>query len=107
MATYAEQMWIADQSSSRSRVDFLMTKAAVAVMAEDASTDSHADRVVYAKKVLEGTASVPRYTVACVTNSTLVTNGDVAAPPLYGISDSDLEFTVNSLFNAMAGVATV
>ena len=106
MASFDEMMVIADTQTFQRRVEYCMKKAAVAVMAEDAGTTSHAERVVYAKTVLDGTASVAEYAAACVTNSTLTAAGDVDDPPLHGISDNDLEFTVNSMFNAMAGVAT-
>jgi len=106
MATYDTMETIANQTSFLRRVRYSMKKAAVAVMAEDAGTASHAERVVYAKTVLDGTASVQEYASAAVTNATITTNGDITAGPLFGTSDSDLEFTVNSMFNAMAGVAT-
>ena len=75
-------------------------------MAEDAGTTNHAERVVYAINVLEGTASVGEAAKAVVTNATLTAAGDSDAADM-GITDNDLEFTVNSMFNAFAGVATV
>ena len=105
-ATTAQAYWIADQTSMLRRVKFLATKAAVAVMAEDAGTANHAERVVYAKTVLDGTYNANTMAIACLTNSTIQAGADVTDAPDYGISDNDLEFAVNSLFNAMAGVAT-
>ena len=87
------------------RVGFYMKKAAVAVMSEDAGTVSHAERVVYADKIIAGTASVREYSLGVMTNATM----EAAADPDIegnGISDTDLEFTVNSMFNAYAGIAT-
>lgn len=106
MASYDTMLTIALQTAFLRRVEYCAKKAAVAVMAEDAGTTNHAERVVYAKSILEGDASLQEYAKAVVTNSTLTTNGDLDSPPLFGISDNDLEFTVNSMFNAMAGVAT-
>jgi hypothetical protein len=106
MATYDTMATIAQQTAFLRRVGYCLNKAAIAVMAEDAGTAGHAERVVYAKEVLDGTANVANAANAVVTNATLTTNGDLASPPLFGISDSDLEFTVNSMFNAFAGVAT-
>ena len=105
MAGYQEMASIAASGQFKSRVEYCLKKAAVAVMAEDAGTASHADRVTYATKVLEGTGSVGEAAKAAVTNATLTASGDSDAADM-GISDSDLEFTVNSMFNALAGVAT-
>jgi len=106
MATYDEMQTIAGNTAFLRRVEYCLKKAAVAVMAEDAATVAHAERVTYANTVLDGAASVSEATKAVVTNATLTTNGDPDAGPLFGISDSDLEFTVNSMYNALAGVAT-
>jgi hypothetical protein len=105
MAGFAEMASIARSSLFQSRVEYCLKKAAIAVMAEDAATGNHAERVAYAKKVIDGTASVGEVSLAVVTNSTLTGNGNSSAADM-GVSDGDLEFTVNSMFNAFAGVAT-
>jgi hypothetical protein len=43
--------------------------------------------------------------MAAMTNSTITANGAPNTPPNFGVSDNDLEFTINSMFNAFAGVA--
>lgn len=106
MASFDEMLTIASQTAFLRRVEYALKKAAIAVMAEEASTANHSERVTYAKKILEGSASVSEYAKSVVTNSTITTNGDLSESPLFGINDSDLEYTVNSMFNAMAGVAT-
>lgn len=105
MASFIDMAIIAEQPSTRSRVEYCLKKAAVAVMAEAANTASHAERVAYAKKVLSGEASVAHVALAAMTNSTLTAAGAVGTAPNFGVSDGDLEFTVNSMFNAFAGVA--
>ena len=105
MASFQEMASIAASGPFQARVEYCMKKAAVAVMAEDTGTASHAERVVYAKKVLDGTASVSEYSKAAVTNTTLTAAGDSDAADM-GITDSELEYTINSMFNAFAGVAT-
>jgi len=42
-----------------------------------------------------------------LTNSTIAAESDVTKPTAgaYGIPDSDIQFAVNSLFNALAGVS--
>lgn len=106
MASYLDMAYIAEQPSTRSRVEYCLKKAAVAVMAEEANTANHAERVVFAKKVLAGEANIQNATLATMTNSTITSNGAPNTAPNFGISDNDLEFTVNSMFNAFAGVAT-
>ena len=88
------------------RVEFYMKKAAIAVMSEAGSTLNHSERVVYAKMILGGTADMKQYSIGVMTNSTLESMAD---PDIdgNGIMDSNLEFTVNSIFDAFAGVATV
>lgn len=106
MATFDVMAQIAANATFQGRVEYCLKKAAVAVMAEEAVTANHAERVVYAGKVLDGDASIVEAAKAVVTNATLTASGDIDAGPLFGISDGDLEFTVNSMFNALAGVAT-
>ena len=106
MAGYDEMITIAGSATTLRRVRYAMKKAAVAVMAEVNTTTNHAERVVYAKTVLDGSASVLGYSQAAMTNATLTTKGDISAVPNFGFTDSELEFTVDSMFNAMAGVAT-
>lgn len=101
MASFHDVVDIANTGKHRAAVKYYTIKAAVAIMAEDAGTESHAERVVYANMVLSGAASVDEYAIAVATNSTVL--GKILADQPY---DSDLEFVVNSLFNAFAGVST-
>ena len=105
MATFDQMATIAGHETFKRRVRYCANKAAVAVMAEAVETAGHADRVVYAKKILDGSANLDIYAHAVVTNSTLTANGDISQVPNMGITDGDLEFTVNSIFNAMAGIS--
>ncbi len=82
------------------KVHYYMVKAAVSVMAEAADTAKHAERVVFAKTILAGSASVPLYALGVTTNATV--KGHIDAGTSY---DDLLEFTVNSLFTAYAGGA--
>ena len=92
-------------SHFQGRIKHFMEKAAIAVMAEAIATPGHTERLAYAATVLDGTAQVIEYTVAVLTNSTVLaavgTDGDTAS-----VTDADLEFTVNSMFSAFAGFAT-
>ena len=93
-----EAMEVAADAGFQLRVKHFMQKAAAAVYAETTSGDKPA-RVAYAAKVLDGSASVYEYAVAVVTNATVAAGG-------LGTSDGDLEFTVNSFWNAFSGVET-
>ena len=77
------------------KVRYFLVKAAIAVMAEDGATDNHAARVLFAQKCLAGTASVASYALGVSTNATI--KGKIDAGTDY---DSDLEFVVNSMFDA-------
>lgn len=83
----------------QSKIKYLMQKAAIAVMAEAANTVEHTKRVAYASEILDGHASVQEFSLGVTTNSTIKTAIDASAD-----FNNDLEFVVNSLFNAFAGV---
>ena len=106
MGTYDEMATIAANNSFLRRVEYCMKKAAIDVMAESSGTASHTERVAYANNILGGSASVPAYALSVVTNSTITASADISNNPDFGISDSDLDFTVNSMYNAMAGIST-
>ena len=105
MADSLTVVQVANHPRFQGRVDYYMSKAAVAVIAEAQVTVGHAARVVYAKTILDGTASAQEYSTAVMTNSTLVAAAVITQAD-HGITDGDLEFTTNSMFNAMAGVET-
>jgi hypothetical protein len=96
---------VVKQPMFQGRVKSFMSSAAVAVMAETNTTNSHVERVAYANKVLDGSASVIEYAYAVMSNPTLKAAVDAGAEN-DGITDGDMEFAVSSVFNAMAGVTT-
>ena len=105
MATPTEAMVIANNSTWKTRIKYMMQKGAVAVMAEAGSVSGHDLRAAYAKTVLSGEASIYQYSVAVVTNSTILTGLNLSTnPDGANISDNDLEFTVNSMWDAFSGV---
>lgn len=105
MATSVEAVGVADMQRFKDRVNFYVIKAAVAVMAEDNLTANHSERVVFANKVFTSDYDLEQYVAAVLTNATVLSNLDVIADN-NGITDGDLEFTVNSMYNAFAGVDT-
>jgi hypothetical protein len=84
------------------KVMFYVTKAAIAVMAEEVITEHHALRVDFAIRVLKGSFSINAYALGVMANSTI--KGKIDSGSSY---DDDIEFTVNSLFTAFSGGANV
>lgn len=93
-----EWMFEASGKGFQKKVKYYMQKAAIAVIGEDNTTAGHAERLAYAKKVLDGEASVYEFAVGVVTNTTI--SGKIDSATDY---DGDLEFVVNSMFNDFAG----
>jgi len=103
MATSFEAMQAAGGSEFQLRVKFFATKAAIAIMAESAGTANHAERVVWANAEIAGENSTGQQSYSVSTNSTI--QADIDSSPGNGVSDGDMEFTVNSMVNAWAGVS--
>ena len=105
MATTTEAMVIANNSTWKSRIKFAMQKGAVAVMAEAGTVNGHAKRAAYAEVVLSGDASIYEYSVGVVTNATILSSLNISTnPDGSNITDGDVEFTVNSMWDAFSGV---
>lgn len=88
---------IAHNTDFQARIQYLMTKAAVAKL--NAATPSQADTIL-GQKILNGSANVAAWALAVVTNPTIAAGAHSANGST--IVDSDLEFTVNSLWAAFA-----
>lgn len=83
----------------RWKVNHFFYKAAVAIMAEPATTPHHAERAALANHILQGGFNVNTGVVAVLTNPAIE-----AKLSANQSADGDLEFVVNSLYNAMAGI---
>lgn len=95
--SFVEQMALAASPEFITRVAGAMVKSAIAVVNEAATTAYHATRAQWATQVLRDPEHYAKR-VAC----------GVAANPVItaASSDSDIEFTVNSIWDAYAGVIT-
>jgi hypothetical protein len=101
MASFSDLGTIASSASWVSRVQYAVMVAAVQVYAEDPNTPGHPARIAFAKAVINGVGnSAP---AAVLTNPSIAAEANVQAAPGYGIPDGDIQFTVNSLWNALAG----
>ncbi len=81
------------------KVKHEMQAAAIAVMNESEGTVHHVERLIYASKILDGSASLKEFCIGVLTNATI--KAHVTADTDY---TSDLAFVVTSNFNAFAGV---
>jgi len=81
------------------KVEIALVKAAVAVMAEAENTLDHSFRRSYAARVLANPADeAALMTIGIVTNATIA----ATAPTGASATDSDIQFTVESMFTAYA-----
>lgn len=93
--TFAGRQALAFDTVFISRVQFAMMKAAIAVQAESSGAANHTNRSGYARSVLNDPNRYgPLFAQGVVTNAAITDTS----------SDSDIEFTVNSLWDAYAGV---
>ena len=104
MAIPYELGLIAEQGTFQVRVDYYMQKAAIAIQSEALVTAGHTERAAYADEVVGGSASIKRHALAALTNGALAAAGDlsITADGGFGISDGDLEFAINEMWNAMS-----
>lgn len=93
------------------RVQFAAVKIALDVSAEAPATANHARRVAYARQVLQNPEQAARNMALGVAANTsisasVVSNGATgpARTATTTATDSDIEFTVSSIWNAYAGV---
>jgi hypothetical protein len=94
-ADYTSAFTLAQDPTFRGRVEIAMVTAAIAIMAEASTMPGHPNRVVFAAAVLSAPDTyVARFTLAVVQNVAIASNS----------TDSDIQFTVNSVFNALAGL---
>lgn len=78
----------------------LFVKAAIAVMNESSATPNHLERVAFARTILTGGLYSEMAVFAVLSNPVIQQKLED------GISiDGDLEFVINSIYNAMAGIS--
>ena len=94
--TLTEQVTAMSDAEFVGRVTQATILAAIAVMAESADTVGHSIRTAYANAVL----AAPTVAGGAMARG-VVTNAGIAST---AASDSDIQFTVNSMINAFAGV---
>lgn len=91
--TALEQYELSRTATFVQRVQQLAIKSAIAVAAEDPATASHAARMAWGNKIL-----LDPGTYGSILAGGVASNGAITAAS----SDSDIEFTINSQWNAYA-----
>jgi len=104
---YTDSYFLSTQQDFLGRVTIALLTAAIAVMAEDNTTTNHALRVTYAKKVLDDPDTYVRNAAkAVVTNVAISASFDKDNTHYTTTAtDNDIQFTVNSMFDALSGVS--
>lgn len=92
--TFAGRQELARDAVFVARVQHAMLKAAIAVQAEATNTTNHINRSAYARSVLNDPNRYGAFFAQGV-----VTNGAITDAS----SDSDIEFTVNAMWDAFSG----
>lgn len=103
MTGYSDLAQIAQQNDFLNRIRYALCHAAVDVMAESSGTPSHTARLAFAVKVLSGQADLASAAYAVLTNPSIAAG---AATDTSGnsVTDSDMQFAMNSVFGGLAGV---
>jgi hypothetical protein len=105
MASLTDLSSIALSVDFSRRINMAAFNCALAVMAESANTPSHAQRVIFAATILAGNSPNLLLAYGILNNTTIAAEADVSSPPGFAIPDGDLQFAMNSIFNAYAGVS--
>jgi hypothetical protein len=102
-ATYAQLGIMANDGIFQGRINYAMMTSAIAIYNESAGTTGHVARVAFAKLVLSGSYNVTAAALAILTNSTIAAEATMSPTPGANIPDADIQFSANSVWNAMAG----
>jgi hypothetical protein len=93
--SFFDQQQLANSSDFQLKVRHAMLKSAIAIMAETMSADYHEERAAFAQVALGEPERTGQRVAQCV-----VTNDNIDSES----SDADIEYTVNTMWNALSGV---
>ena len=91
---FLDQYKLAIDPEFVARVEIALAKSAAAVNSEATTTPGHVIRVKYSKRVLDAPASAAASAAVAVAASPAINDAS---------TDADIEFTINSLWNSLAG----
>lgn len=103
MATFDQLVTISADQGFRGRIFLAMTTAAVAVYNEASNTPGHAARAAYAVRILNSNSMPYSIILAVLGNPTISAEANPTQSPDFSIPDADIQFQVNSMWNALAG----
>lgn len=103
MASYDDLITIAGNTRFQDRIKYALTQAAISVYNEASSTTGHVARVGYATGVIGGSYNLAAASLAVLTNSTIAAEATLSTgPPGFSIPDGDIQFAVNSVWDALS-----
>jgi hypothetical protein len=102
-ATFSQLTTISNNGDFQNRVAYSLLVAAVNVYSELSSTPGHIARSKFATTVVNGQFNIQPIALAVLTNSTIAAEANILTTPGFAIPDADIQFAVNSLWNALAG----
>ncbi len=103
MAKYDDLIKIAGNTGFQDRIKYALTSAAISVYNELSSTTGHTARVAYASSIIGGNYNLAPASLAVLTNTSIAAEATIGSAPDYNVPDSDIQFAVNSLWDALAG----
>ena len=102
-ATFSDIGNIAADANFQKRVGYALMVAAVNVYSESPGTQAHPARVALAIRVLNGAFGNSTAAIAVMTNATIAAEANFLTVPAFAVPDADIQFAINSLWNALAG----
>lgn len=98
MATYVELRGLINDPALKDRVSIALLVAAESIRTEDSGTANHANRVKWAKKILQD----PDGNADDMLRALLAQNASLSVAQIQGVSDSALQAAVNNAVNVFA-----
>ena len=98
MATYAEIRQLFSNSDLRNKVDVAVVVAAETIRVEDAGTDNHANRLVWAEQAFAS----PRGKSTEMLMAILAANKDLTTTQILGAADAAVQAKVDAAINIFA-----
>lgn len=98
MATYTELRGLVNDPTLKDKISVALLIAAEAIRTEDTGTANHANRVKWAKKVLQD----PDGNSDDMLRALLAQNAELSVAQIQGVTDTNLQTAVNNAVNLFA-----
>lgn len=98
MATYTELRGLINDPTLKDKISVALLIAAEAIRTEDPQTTNHANRVKWAKKVLQD----PDGNADDMLRALLAQNASLTVAQIQGVTDANLQTAVNNAVNLFA-----